>query len=174
MDIHETSTFNVEATLTQWYIDRLGEVQLPVWLPNPTIVVDWQDIPSSLPCWSISHIPVGFSPRYQGDVEDNGTSVIRASAILEINAWVSRDQKYMGGDIWKARLTFMVSAVQTIWNHNKAIPLQDFSAPGNPLPTNYLVRLNNMNVVQTARDTNPAIERRRMLINYNWHMRTSI
>lgn len=173
--LHETSPFNIQATLTDWYTRTLATIDRPAYLPSYTVVVDWQDIPLALPCFSISHIPVGSFRRWQGDVESTITSVVRSVGLLEINCWVSRDQKHAGQDVWSARLNFMESMVRHVHQTAPVLVLSDFMAlPGNPIETEYLVRQEDLNIIQTAQDANPAIMRRRVQVKYTWNQRARV
>jgi hypothetical protein len=138
-------------------------------------VYDWPQITAQLPCFSFNHLPVGSYGHYQGNAETDNSSVMKSHAMIEVNAWVSRDQKYNSQDIWKARLLYMEQMVVEVRNRHSVVTLQDSqTAPQYPIQVCYKIDLGDLSIAQTAKDGNPAIERCRMLINYQWHSRSEI
>lgn len=173
--LHPTVPANVEATLVKWFTDEFANYELPVYLPSYTVVSNWPDIPASLPCFSFAHFPVGSTDRYQGRVETDETNVVFCTAMFEVSAWVNRQQLYNNADIWQARLSFMHSMIMQTWQQTPRVPILDFiTAPGETLFTGYLISLDKPSTMQTAKEKNVAIERRRVLITYHWHQRTLI
>ena len=173
--MHVTSIANVETTLNTWFTGELQALELPAYLPTISYVYEWPQITANLPCFSFNHNPVGVYANYQGNVENDALSVMKAHGILEVNAWVSRDQKYNGQDVWRARLNTMRQMVIDVRNKHSVVTLQDSqTSPDYPIEVNYKIDLGDITTPQIGRDINPAIERCRMLINYHWHSRVEI
>lgn len=171
--MHVTSAFNVEASINNTISAALAAFTgLPAWMPAPAFVFDWPDIEERLPCFSFAHFPGSLSDDYQGRAETYTTSVMRSTGILEVSVWVSRDQKYNGQDVWMPRQRFMVDMLKEVVVKNKTIRISDYiTDAASPTTADYRVAMGDMNEVQVLQDANPAIERRRFLINYSWHLR---
>jgi hypothetical protein len=92
--------------------------------------------------------------------------------MLEISAWVSRDQKYNNLDVWEARLSVMAGMITKAVIANPVILISDYyTSQTAPALTGYKVNLKIPEFVQNAQDPNPAIERRRALVGYFWDLR---
>ena len=175
MTLHDTSTFNIEPTLNAFFAREIGLYDKPVWLPTFVFVYNTPEIEANLPCYSFDHLSGSVEDSYMGRVENDSTSVMKAYGILEVNAWVNRNQNYNGQNVWHARLRWMASVVEEIVNKNARVPLMDYlSDPLYPADTGYLVTLERMQIVQTAQNPNPAVERKRLLIPYCWGLRASV
>lgn len=166
-----TNMFNVEATLNQWLGDSIGAATLPAWLPSVAVVFTMPEIETSLPCFSVHHIPVAITEIAHGRVTsttaaEKGQS---ASALMEVNAWVTRQDAN-----WSAQLRTMTDIVVDAVVSTPSVIVSDYTTnPYTPSATAYLVRLESVEIVATQADENPDIERRRMLVNYRWIYRTS-
>lgn len=170
--MHVSSVYNVEPSINTAFQTALNAVTLPAWLSQPTIVFDWPEITASLPCFSFVHMTPSMSDNHQGRVDGAGNSTVAASGMLEISAWVSRDQKYNGQDIWVARLRFMESMIASAYASLPVVVIKDYAtSPTSPTSAQFRVVMNNLNFVQTASDPNPAIQRKRALITYHWNLR---
>lgn len=172
--MHVTNDFNVEASINAALAAALAAITPPAWLTfgNSMVVLDWPEITESVPCFSIAHYPVTTSDKYQGRGDGAGNSTARAQGQMDISAWVSRDQKYNGQDIWMARLRFMGSMMLSVATKTPVILIKDYyTSQTAPALTGYKVNMNTPEFVQTADDPNPAIRRRRALISYWWDLR---
>ena len=170
--MHATSSFNVEASINQALVTALNAISPPAWLPQPAIVMDWPEIADSMPCFSIVHMPATFSDVYQGRNDAAGNSTTHAAGMMEVSAWVSRDQKYGSQDVWMPRLRFMASMIETVYTALAIIAIKDYTVSLTaPTSTGFRVAMRNMTFVQTAADPNPAVERRRATITYMWDRR---
>lgn len=172
--VHATNSFNVEASINDAYKTALLAITLPSFLPSVSVVFNWPEIEANLPCFSIVHFTGSSSDRYQGRVDTNTTSVMYNTGILEISAWVSRDQKVNGQDVWAAQIAFMKSMIEAVHTRTSVIRLSDYTSnPASPSTVNYKINISDLNEVQVAEDVNPSIRRKRFLINYNWHHRAN-
>lgn len=177
--LHETAAPNIEASITAHFVEHLGIIETPSYLAplridsqTVRVVMDMPEVEVNTPCFSVFHIPGGISTNYQGSVENDSTSVGRAYGQVDISAWVSRDDLVSNQRVWMAQLRYMQEMITQVYQSWPNIPVKNYLAsPGLPLDTSYLVRLQNMSIVQTAQDPNPNIERRRVLIAYWWHSR---
>jgi len=170
--MHVTNDFNVEASINAALAVALAAITPPAWLTAPVVVYDWPEITANTPCFSIIHFTNALSDSYQGRGDGAGNSTVRASGLMEVSAWVSRDQKYSGQDIWAARIRYMESMINSVYIANPVILIKDYTT-SQTAPTNsgYKVNLRNLDFVQTAEDANPAIRRRKALISYFWDLR---
>lgn len=170
--MHVTNDFNVEASINAALVTALAAITPPAWFTAPVVVFDWPEITANTPCFSIIHMPNTLSDVYQGRGDGAGNSTVSANGMLEVSAWVSRDQKYNGQDIWVPRLRFMDSMISSVYAATPIILIKDYSVtPAAPTGTGYKVDIRNLMFEQTADDPNPAIRRRRALITYHWNLR---
>lgn len=173
--MHETNTSNVEATLNAHFRTALGSISVPSYFSSSiTIVQNWIQKETTLPCFSIHHIPLRRSDKWQGRVEKNGVRVVRARGLLEINAWVTSDQRVSGQETWQAELRYMQSMVEQAYAVSNTVIIKDYTTPASPTATSYRVRLGDLDVIQTADDPNPAIKRRKIQIGYEWELRADL
>ncbi len=169
---HVTNDFNVEASINAALTAALAAITPPAWLPAPVVVYDWPDIEANTPCFSIIHFANTMSDNYQGRGDGAGNSTVRASGMMEISAWVSRDQKYSGQDIWVARLRQMETMIASVYAATAVVVIRDYyTSQTAPALTGYKVNIRNLEFVQVADDPNPAIRRRKALITYFWDLR---
>lgn len=172
--LHATSTYNVEPSINAALASALTAISLPAWLTfgQSTVVYDWPEITENLPCFSIVHFTDNLSDLYQGRNDSAGATTVRDTGMLEVSAWVSRDQRYNNQDVWTARLRFMAAMISKAVNSNAIILIRDYAtSPTTPALTGYKVNMNVPEFVQTADDPNPAIRRRRALVSYWWDLR---
>lgn len=170
--LHESSTYNVEATITRYFTDELAALTKPALLPSYTVIVLAPETPittTNTPAFSMVHIPAGDRSLWQGSRADN-VKGRKALAIFEISAWTTRSQRN-----WNAQLSLMESMVQQVnIQANNGIRIRDYqSSPSNPTEVPYIVRTDDMEVVATVQDPNPDLQRRRMLISYSWVVRAN-
>lgn len=164
--IRAASNFNVEASLNASFNAVLATFSYPTWLTQPPIAWDMPHETPTLPCFSIHHIGVSSD----NDGHDGTYAVTRDTALMEINCWATRTNNAN----WSAQLRTMTDIVKTWRALNRGgVIVKDYAASQSaPQNTSYLVRfVEDARVVDTQPDTNPAIERRRVLIPYVWHFR---
>lgn len=174
--MHVTSVNNVEASLNLHFVDKLSAIDRPAWFASYNIAYNWPEDELVTPCFSFTHLPVGVEMPYQGNVESDSFAVSVGSAILEINCWVSRDDKYNNQDVWMARLQYMHSMVQQVMTREPVVVIQDVvTDPSYPTPAGYKIDLARLtNPATLPDDANPSIRRRRLLISYMWRIRAAI
>lgn len=177
--LHVTATPNIESSLNAHFAEHLGAIETPSYLAplrinsqTVRVVLDMPEVTLATPCFSFFHIGGGVSTVYQGSLETQDTTVGRAYGQIDISAWVKRDDLINNQRVWMAQLRYMQEMVNQVFLTWPNVPVKNYmNTPDYPLDTEYLVRLQNFSVVQTAPDPNPALERRRMLIAYWWHSR---
>jgi hypothetical protein len=174
--INQTSHVNVEYTLNNWLAADLAAISRPSWLPsNPPLVFDAPDIESSLPCFSVAHLPLASQDEFLGRQAGNGQGLVR-SALLEVSAWVSR-----ANPNWIAQLRTMEDMLATVVAATSSKLIKDFAAnPSSPATTAYKVNIQGLERVrstlgQSAAEAaavevgaNPDLRGRRMFIGYWW------
>ena len=176
--LHETTVFNVKTTLNRWFVEKISEIELPFYFGTNTftatngIVFNWPEKTIVTPTFSLHHMPVNHRRRYQGDVAQDGLRAVQKGALLEINAWVSRDDKYNGQDYWDARLQYMQGMVEQLHVQYPRIVIRNFlNDPAYPAATEYLISLGDLDTPTVGPDANPSIRRSRSLIRYDWTLR---
>jgi len=170
--LHATTHFNVEASINAALQTALNAISVPAFMTTPAVVFNWPEIAESTPCFSIAHFTDNQSDAYQGRNDAAGVTTVRDSGMLEISAWVSRDQKYNGLDVWQARLSFMAGMISKAVNSQPVILIRDYvTSQTSPALTGYKVNMQACEFVEVAKDPNPAIQRRRALVRYWWDIR---
>lgn len=170
--IHVTSTYNVEATLNNYFKTALQAFTLPSWLTQPvSVVMNTPEVIASLPAFSLTNISVGAMDIYQGRNAEPNTRAMTELGILEISAWVTRKTNPQ----WNAQLRTMCSMIESAYLDSKGgVILKDYqSNPSSPSNVAYRVVLNDLDIVVVSADSNPDIERRRYLIKYQWTVRST-
>lgn len=166
--LQQTSVFNIEASIGASFVSFVATVAYPSWLAQPAvIVIDDEDetVENNAPCFSLAHIPVSSEDRYQGR-QGGGANTTRETALIDVSAWVFRN----AAKTWTAQLRTMEDIAKHWANRSAGIVVRDYAANlAAPAATNYLVRLTGAESVETQHDPNPALERRRVLVRYQWH-----
>lgn len=174
--MHVTNVSNVEATLNAHFRTALNAISAPSYFTGAiTFTQNWSEIAAILPCYSVHHLPIASVDMWQGRGGGiDGQNAVRSHGLMEISAWVSRDQKMSGQDVWQARLRWMQAAVTEVYAKAPRIVIKDYTTPASPAATLFTIRTGNLSIIQTAPDTNPAIERRKLQIGYQWELITSL
>lgn len=169
--LHETSTLNVESSLSDYFVTALTALTRPTWLSAmPTIIHNMPEGVAAFPSFSFWHIPAGIVEQYMGRIAERGVKASRKLGILEISCWVNRKQTN-----WMSQLRTMQSMVETAHQDSGGgVIIKDYqSNQSMPNNTVYRVTLIDLDIVNVAKDPNPDVERRRCLVNYTWNMRSS-
>ena len=174
--IHATASVNVKATLAAWMQTNLALVDRPANLDAYTVEMNIPQEGIATPSYSITHIDAGRMSRYQGNAASATLKGYYALGILDVSAWVSRVQVN-----WQAQLRWMVSAAErvVIGQEHGAIEIQDYiTDPSSPTDTEFRITLLDMAIPQLVIpnetfNPNPNIERVRMVINYQWIIRSA-
>lgn len=169
MSVNATISFNVEASMNQWLRDTLLLITLPSWMPTVSVVFAVPETSAAMPCISAHHRGVSQALRWQGG-EVGGARGRRAAALMDVSVWASRSSTN-----WLAQQAYMMGMVETTVTGTASVPIYDFvSVPSVPVLTDYKIDLGSMDVVDTAPDPNPDVERRRILVRYDWTVRSTI
>lgn len=173
--LHVTNAGNVEGTLNSFFVERLALIDPPTFLPTYGTVAYWPEAEMSPPCFSFVHLPVMTMQMWQGNAEGDGVNALRQHALMEIDAWVNRDAKINGQEVWVRQLQYMTSMVRKVVASNPTIVIKDYlSDPASASLTQYNIKLGDIDEKDTLPDTNPAIKRRRMLLQYWWVARNLV
>ena len=172
MPPNSSNIFNVDASLIAAFSTALNAYTLPSWMTTrPAIVTNWPEIAVSTPCFSFAPLPGLKVDKFQGRNQTPGVKIVEAHGMLDISAWVNRDQT----TAWAAWLRFMQVMVHDTWILNPTIVIQDYYTPApaaTPLSaTSYRIVLEDLSDEVTVQDVNTALERQRMILNYVWGLR---
>jgi len=167
--IAQTSVFNVQASLNAWLRGELAGISKPSWLPAYTLTTSNPEAAASMPAFSVNHIPVAADDRWQGRAVGGTSKGLHGRGIMEINVWVSRSARN-----WLAMKRTMTDMVLTAAGRTTAVVIDDHAANLNsPAATSYLVRIGDVQPVETAADPNVDVERQRILVDYEWTYRSN-
>lgn len=169
--LKQAISFNVEASLNEWMRAALTAFTLPSWIASlPPIVYDFPQVSASIPCFSISHLPVDIDSNFQGKNIGGGDKGGRATGILDISCWVSRSKA--PSSWYPILMTLRDFALSTAQNTNVVI-IQDYQASLTaPAATVYKINIDHASVVEVVHDPNPDVERKRILIDYSYFYRS--
>lgn len=169
--LHVTNDFNVEASINKFIKDGLTAIVRPSVLPTlPNFVENMPEVKANLPAFSFVHLPAGSIDSFQGRNAEFGAKTSRDLGILDLSLWVSRLSAN-----WNAQLRVMQAMVKTVYLDSKTgVIIHDYRiTPTAPTASSYRVVFNDLDIVITSPDANPDIERRRLLIKYEWMMRST-
>lgn len=173
--VNVSSIYNVEASVTAWLRTGLTAISsLPTWLPTPKFVTNWPEIASYLtaatpwPVISAVHLPGHALDRWQGR-GNVGSGAVEKRGILQVDCWVNRDAKVSGQIVWQAQLRYLEAMVEQVYAQTGTINILGYAASATaPTSTGNRVVLGDMHTESVQQDPNPAIERRRILMDYWW------
>lgn len=170
--VHATSTYNVEASINAYFKAAFTAMSRPSFLPTlPTFAENTPEVKANFPAFSFVHLPAGSLDIYQGRHAETTTKAMRDLGILDLSVWVTRNMNTN----WNAQLRFMQAMIETAYLDSKGgVIINDYtSTPASPSATSFRVTFNDLDIVVVTPDVNPDIERRRVLIKYQWDMRSS-
>lgn len=160
-----TSRFDAAATLNENISTWMQSHQLPEWMPNFPVVYNIPETGISVPSVSVTHIPL--SSRWIGHAFVGSGNGLRAEGIMELNVWVSRSS---ADHI--AVIEYLTSEIERHYASIPSIPLLTFTeVPSVGMPTPYKINIDAVNLIATAPDLNPDIERRRIQVRYSFVVR---
>jgi hypothetical protein len=165
---HTYGIYNVEGTLVAWLAGQLA-ANKPTGVTTALLNLNHPEQPLAPPEWSVHFL--GYDPDVsgiQGGHVGGGDVGGRLFGIMEVNCWVSRKT-----DAWRKTLNQMqdavLKAVTVLRETGGGVVLRDFYTSENtPSALTAIVHIERAEVVTTAPDPNPDIERRRILIYFNW------
>lgn len=193
----QASTYNVEASINAWMQAALQAFSLPVWMsPLPAVVFDAPQVSASIPCFALTHIPVGVANPFQGRWAGTSRGG-KASGILDVSCYVSRSKSRD----WVRQLRTMRDMVLSTAEASPVVVIADYAAlPRNtvapaiattalttvalsgddgtwsntPASTEYKANINDVTIAVTQADPNPDVERVRVLVDYSYIIRASV
>jgi hypothetical protein len=162
--------FHVEATLNSHFTTVISAITRPSHLSTlPAFVYNWDEVAANLPCFALTHIPAGMLNDIQGRTVGNGQQGRKALGLLEVSCFVSRS----ANPSWNAQLRTMRDLVETSATSTRTVVIYDYSTPGVPTATAFKVDILDVTETPTEPDTNPAIQRARILIAYSFYFRAN-
>lgn len=164
--LHPTTTYNVEATINQWFATKIATITLPtgVTLPYTTVFLE-PDTVATFPSFSINHRGVNRLMAYEGHMATDAMNIVM------ISAWVSR----LNNPAWQAHLRTMRAIIEAVFASPAVIQLSDYlSTPASPTPVTYVVRLSGLDFLNLPHDPNVDVERASATLTYGWQLRTNV
>ena len=180
MTLHAASSFNVHASLNDWLNTQINAHTFPAWLtfPGSRVLFTVPETTATMPCYTVHHIPVMDTPRFQGNRADDSNFGTWAIALMDVSCWAP---KYTETDQLEAQqghytmvLAYMASLVQELVAKNTNTLIKQYSADvDNPTNTSYKVNFGGIEGQTVLPDINPNVERIRIVISYRWILRSS-
>ena len=169
--VHVTSTYNVEASINAYFKAAFTAISRPSFLPAlPYFAENTPEVKANFPAFSFVHLPAGSMDVYQGRNAEAGARAVRDLGILDLSVWVIRTAAN-----WNAQLRFMQAMVETAYMDSRGgVIVKDYTTtPATPSASSYRATFNDLDVVIVSPDANPDIERRRLLVKYQWDVRST-
>ena len=156
---HDTGIYNVEASLVAWLVAQIT-TNTPPLVSTIRVNLSMPERPLNPPEWSIHFLGYGSD---EGGLEGKRPGVWRYG-IAEVNCWVTRADTN-----WRGQLNQMVDAVTEAVAGEHSVIIRDFyTSDSAPAATNYRMTLTRAELRWPPTDPNPDIERRRILIYFQW------
>ena len=170
MGYFDTGLYNVQSTLFAWMYSQLL-VFKPSLISTVQFVIEWPEEKIVTPLWSMIILGVDSGPGFQGSHVGSGQHGDMRFGIAQVDCWVSRDP--YTNPSWVAQLAQMqdtvTKAVHTLQATGSGLIIKDFytdaQAPSN---TNYRLTITGVERRQPPVDPNPSIERKRILLTFQW------
>lgn len=164
---HDTGWYNVQGSLAAWMTAGLTTYK-PALVSSVSVEYTAPEGTLSAPVWSIHFLgTVPAAGRFQGNYTGDGCGE-RKAGLMEVDCWVTRRDTN-----WRAQLAQMADAVyRTVFNtmaSGAAVIIKDFYTNANaPTATQKRVIIEGAEDRNPPVDPNPDIERRRIIIEFNW------
>ncbi len=165
---HTYGIYNVEGTLVAWLTEQLN-ANKPSGMSSVRLNLNHPEQALTPPEWSAHFLSYDSDVSgVQGGHVGGGQYGGRMFGILEVNCWVSRKET-----AWRQTLNQMqdavLKAVTALRATGSGVIIRDFYNSASAPPTLAgIIHIDRAEVVTTAPDPNPDIERRRILIYFNW------
>lgn len=172
--IHPANVANARYTIKRWVVEAVADYDWPSYLDAVRVIMDMPETEANLPAISISHLQFITSDNYQGRNAENGVMAVKATDTAEIGLWASRSALWNGAECWMLQLEHMQSFMMSLYTANPTLQLWDVSTDyNNPVSVPYKLNFRSLNAVQAAADPNPDVMRIRLLLTYNFNMRSA-
>lgn len=165
---HDTGSFNVEATLVSWLFGQLI-ANKPDTVATVRLAREFPEQAVQCPMWSAHFVNVDSEGGEYHGGRVGGTQRGRMMfGIMEVGCWVSRREPNWRGQ--KAQMTDAVTkALNNLYASGAAIIIKDFyTNAATPADTTYKVLIRSWALRPPPVDPNPALERERVLVYYQW------
>jgi len=167
MTYFDTGLYNVQSTLFAWMYAQLIAFK-PASIDAVRFQIEWPEEAITAPLWSMIILSVDSGSGFQGNhVSGNQRGGLRYG-ISQIDCWVTRRN-----DNWVQQLAQMQDAVSkavhTLQAKGSALVIYDFYTNVQaPIKTSYRMTITGLSRHQPPTDPNPDIDRKRMLLNFQW------
>lgn len=162
--LHPTTTYNVEATINQWFLTKVATITLPFTLNYATVLLEPNTV-ATFPSFSLHHRGVNRLPAYQGNMAQDAMNIVM------ISAWVSR----LNNPNWQAHLRVMRAMIEALAASPAVIRVSDYlTTPASPTPVDYVVRTGELEFLNLPHDENVDVERSSAVLSYDWNLRTNV
>lgn len=156
---HTTGVYNVEASLVAWLTGYIA-ANIPPLLSAVHVNLNAPEQPLAPPEWSIHFLGYGGN---EAGMEGKHPGTWRYG-IMEVSAWVSRSD-----DNWRGQMNQMVDVVTKAVVNTHSVIIRDFYTNATtPTATAYRITIDRPEQRMPPVDPNPDIERRRVLVFFQW------
>jgi len=173
---HPYGDYNVEGSLNKWFETNLTAAGLPSWMPSARVVYGWDEESPLINghsghAFSVTYLGSDGTRPYQGRRMEASAIGDRREGLLEINAWVSKQQ---AGNSYRQRLAQAGDMVGHLLASARSVQINHvYGSLTKPTAIGAVVRLMDYNEPSVGADPNPDMLRRRFVVRYQWHQKVS-
>ena len=168
MGTFDTGLYNVQSTLFAWLYEQLIAFKSPS-VASVTAVIEWPQGKIITPSWSMIILGVDSGGGYEGSNVGGGQHGDMRFGMMQVDCWVARDENAT----WVKQLAQMqdavTKAVHTVQAKGSGLVIKDWYTNGQtPADTAYRLTITGIERRQPPVDPNPSIERKRILLTFQW------
>lgn len=164
---HGTGRYNVQASIAAWLAGQIVTYAPPLVSPQ-RLNLAHPEQPIDPPEWSLHFLGEDQNEMFSGGVVGDGAHGARQYGMAEVGCWVTRKIT-----TWRGQLAQMqdsvTKALAAVYGTGASIPVYDFYTNANtPAALAFKINITSWEVRNPPVDPNPDIERKRIMIHYNW------
>lgn len=118
--LHTTSTFNVRASFNKWLMGALANMSLPQSVTYSFTNL-WPTTAPTVPTISVTHADIAREPGVLGRVVGQGEIGVDASALAQVDIWVSRTS----GN-WQLQMDILKSALEAVCAGYNSVSVKNY------------------------------------------------
>lgn len=163
---HLGAQYNVEGAFNNFFQTQLTAAGVPSFMPSAVVNYEHPNQPLTYPSFSVTHMSTINQEVAEGRHLDGGFKGARKIGLADVSCWVDYQQSSGQGN---RNLRQMGDMISRVFATGAAFQILDvYGTTANPTGNGTLVRCEPAEESDVAPDLNPAIIRKRFVIQYNW------